>query len=1308
MADPRIDPSRMTDAEFVDYVTGAAPGRSTSAPSAGQGGDQSPDFIPDVPNGKPVRPPIPLPDFIPDTPQRKGSVSARNTAPDTIDLTPYMGKGAPASPDRIPIPLDEMEEREHKPLDDRPYSTTAIRGALSGTLGMPAGLADTAAYLARRLFAGVTGIPSAEVERRHAEIERGKRDFERRNVGFTLPRPPTGEDLVRDYVEPRFGAYHETGYEPLAQKFAMGAIEGVTSMFGPGAGLRAWKGLNEGEAALRLARQVLGTAGKTAPVGALAGGTGAVATDVTGDPLAGIIGSTVVGGGANAAGRQIGKQVGAYLDPMRPGRRQALADEKLRAAADDPSSVAAGTDAPDQIVSGSRPTLGEASGDIGLLQAQKREQNANPRFAGQILEKEGQQNVARRAALDATAPADADVMSPARLFRQHLAAIDEATQATVDRATADAAAARASHVGSRETVMPPADAMDVVRGAGERVGAVERTAQEGVNRATLAKGAAHRELPPGTPADATGEALRNIVSEADKAKGAMVRKLYEAVDPDGSLRVVTSAPAEAAQSLRKSINPEVEVPSPIAAPVIDMVANLREVTPFADLMKLDKTITAKMVEAGKAGDRIGHSQLSDLKRSVMDAVDNAIENEAKWRQGAVERGTFKREDTLEASLEAYQKTVNDWLAEKHGRGIGARTGTVDAFGTGAVPGGLRAEGKGRGESQGSPRPAGVQSLEPNFDAEAAGRLGAAKEAHKERATTYREGPVGQALKTNGFAGQYRTPDAKIPASAFPKGDIGYHNVGAWLKAAGDNPGAVSTLQEVAVSRLREAMKGGDLTPEVLDAWKREYGPALRALDEAAPNSGFLSKFETAAKATSALEDATALSKEAMKRVQQSAVVPFLGLTNSSEVGNTLLGMVRSKTGPTQLADLMSQMPGTGKAGARDALARAILRNHTSADGGLAADRYRKFLNDNRPALETVFGEDGVNRLLSVSHTALASQAATERVAQAVAARKASIAKAQQSEAAQLAGFTDAQEVRAHVGRLLGVKDGVKDGPTRLAKLVEQTNGNPDALAGLRRAGIDEIMTRLEKVAMAGGDHVLTGRLMPYVDRNAASLRVLYGEAGLANIRRVVADMERSQAAFDAVKVKGGSDTAQSLWERIASNKVVQAAPSFGLIYSMWQAYEHGGWQGAALAAGAAATIKPALGYLQRLRAAGVENVNDLYRLGLLNPEVGRAMIGRAVDARGKPNLEALSRLLMAVERTDQPLRGYDEKLAREARAIGGAVKVDHAAHAARLVSLVDEARRQTTQDTKPLLKLPDAAVSHALAIANKALSVRES
>jgi hypothetical protein len=477
-------------------------------------------------------------------------------------------------------------------------------------------------------------------------------------------------------------------------------------------------------------------------------------------------------------------------------------------------------------------------------------------------------------------------------------------------------------------------------------------------------------------------------------------------------------------------------------------------------------------------------------------------------------------------------------------------------------------------------------LTPNFTEEAANITAAAKKAHADYAQTYRQGPVGQILKEDGFQGQYKVLDSAVVNKAFTTGDKGYQATKAFIDAAKrgdvDNTAeVVSHLKDAAVSKLRDMMKGADyLTPKVLQQWQQRYAQSLRAIDEASP--GFTKKLSNIADATDAVTKAKARAD---------------GITKSSSLG---------------------------VAG--------------------------KLINANTP-----------------------------------------------------------DEVKAAVGNMIRASDG----PTQIKNLITRIKQDPtlpgqEAIDGLRRAGVQHMMDALLNNGMAGEEHILSSaKLRNFMNSNRDSLRALYGDDGLANMNRLLADMERSQQAIDAVKVKYGSDTAQNksfiakAMESGGHNTTVGGAFALAGL----EAYQHFGITGA-LGVGAAAAAKALVG---KLRANGIENVNKLYEEGLLDPKVGAAMMQRALDARGRLKIDALNRLAARVaassEGAAQAHKDQEAKredlLQRKAlgRASGGRVSDI----SDRLISAAEKAKKAESNQTESLLNIPDDYIAHALNVAQAAI-----
>src|SRR6185437_4235147 len=117
--------------------------------------------------------------------------------------------------------------------------------------------------------------------------------------------------------------------------------------------------------------------------------------------------------GVSAAARGAGDLASRLTAPMHndlnigpisiPGR-QTLAGQRLASAASDVGAVKGALDqgAAHPLVPGSNPTLGQATGDMGLLGLERGQATRNPT---PFLERRAEQNAARVNALDNTAPA---------------------------------------------------------------------------------------------------------------------------------------------------------------------------------------------------------------------------------------------------------------------------------------------------------------------------------------------------------------------------------------------------------------------------------------------------------------------------------------------------------------------------------------------------------------------------------------------------------------------------------------------------------------------------------------------------------------------------------------------------------------------------------------------------------------------------------------------------------------------------------------------------------------------------------------
>jgi hypothetical protein len=287
---------------------------------------------------------------------------------------------------------------------------------------------------------------------------------------------------------------------------------------------------------------------------------------------------------------------------------------------------------------------------------------------------------------------------------------------------------------------------------------------------------------------------------------------------------------------------------------------------------------------------------------------------------------------------------------------------------------------------------------PNMTAEHAERLAAGKEAHAAQEQTYGQGPVGRILATLGFAGQYKIPASGIPKIAFAAGDNGYTNVQAFLRAANNDPAAVAALQDMAMMRLRERMGRNDtLTPQALDAWRNQHANALRAIDEVTP--GFSSRFDNAAAATAALQDAQSAGSRLISQTTQGPAARFLGITGAEDVAPKVGSMLKQGvTEVNQVLDLAGRDPQVVN-GLRAAGVDYMLREFSNAGraGGeniVSGAKLTKFMDAHTASLEALYGRENMKnmRLLAAEFDRAQDAASAQKVAGSDTSRNQSFAE----------------------------------------------------------------------------------------------------------------------------------------------------------------------------------------------------------------------------------------------------------------------------------------------------------------------------
>jgi len=840
---------------------------------------------------------------------------------DTVSYEDAVGGGS-SSPQTVSYEDAIGAPKNAGPLSnaaDEGWASGAAKGAATATIkglanipGMFGNIREFGNYLGDRAYAAATGKPIEEVQaapRAHSWLP-----------SWASPDVlPTGQQLAAPVLA-------KTGeYTPESEigKIAQTGLETAVSSLGPGSGA-----LVRGAAP----RVALTTSAKMAPGAAIAGGAGQAATDITGDPIWGMAASLLAPGIASASHAGASKVARPMMEDIPwmgrhfAGEREGMAGEQLLSTADNPQAVKeslfpAQGPANLETIKGSRPTTGQMTGDMGLLQAERQAKTSDNTSFNDI---EAQQNTARRAALEGVAPQGADVMRPSQIFQEQKAALDQSMDA--------------AHQRLRDHAANLAGAM------GDAV-----------------------------PAEQIGSQLRTAIEDVRGQEKKAVSKLYQAVDPDGTMTLVSTPLREGAEEVQKSIDTLGAPPSADVSRILEKMTEAPDVLPFKSIMALDTDITDAMRrEKRSAGESNDHRLLSQLKGQVQGAISNAIDNQHAWEQARVAKGDLAPENTMEANL---QKWVDDFRTQQRAVATGSE-------GAGEYPDARTRPAAGVSGTAGAAgrRPSGAPSGEgispaPNFDDASAERLGQAKSAYAEYAKTYKAQPVAGAIKTTGFTGQYAAPSSAVPARAIIRGDKGYETASAFLKAAKNAPDAVSAMQDAALNQLRSRVKpDGTVDAKAVADWKKQYSGALMAVDERKP--GFSASFDKAGEAADKLAEFGETRQALEREAQKSAAAKFIGLTDPREVENRIGQMLKTpRDGVTQMRQLLKQAKSDPAAveGLRKAAIDYVARKFSNvAESGtteqklLSSASFQKLVRDFEPNLSVLFKPEQINTLRAIA------------------------------------------------------------------------------------------------------------------------------------------------------------------------------------------------------------------------------------------------------------------------------------------------------------------------------------------------------
>lgn len=359
----------------------------------------------------------------------------------------------------------------------------------------------------------------------------------------------------------------ETAGERIAELAGEGA---VTSIFSPNKA-QGW--------------QKLVQAGKEMLIGAGAGAGAQAGMEVApewADPLVGLGAGLVAGVGTaglvelpGAVAKGVGRTA-RYVEPAVANRKgiERMAGEQIAATVGDRDTALAALNGADEIVPGSRPTAFQATGDIGLGSLERALARGDDEFKRKLIERIEKQNEARVSALDAIQDSGNPALV-ADFFRGRMRELE-------DTASELYSVAEKRAKGDYE-------------GLGER------------------------------PAGEIGEQARTAIESEFKRLNTEANKLWNSIDPDGTLVVGTKPLVDSAAKIYGAISPE-EMLSVSAKEkaLAGIIGSYEGAIPFKRFKDLRSEISAAMREAKMTGQGTTYGRLSRLRSAIEEAVSDSI------------------------------------------------------------------------------------------------------------------------------------------------------------------------------------------------------------------------------------------------------------------------------------------------------------------------------------------------------------------------------------------------------------------------------------------------------------------------------------------------------------------------------------------------------------------------------------------------------------------------------------------------------------------------------------------------------------
>jgi hypothetical protein len=437
-------------------------------------------------------------------------------------------------------------------------------------------------------------------------------------------------------------------------------------------------------------------------------------------------------------------------------------------------------------------------------------------------------------------------------------------------------------------------------------------------------------------------------------------------------------------------------------------------------------------------------------------------------------------------------------------------------------------------------------------------------------------------------------DSQVAGRFFNSGKKAAEDANAFIEAVGGREEALAHLRDFAAFDLRRFATNPDGTLNLAkyNRWMRAHDEALSVFPELRP------RFENAARAQEVVDGLRA-QREAI-----DAAYPIKPGGTDADVAAQFF-----RPGERGAEDVQRFIQATGGSpeglsNLKDYAAHSLRQAAERPDGTLDLAKYASWMRRHDSAL-SAFPD-----LRAKFSTAADAQRAVEEAIEAQAHAVKALQKGVASH------FLGADPVKAVQSALNSANP-----EQAFAELVRMTNSDPAAKAGLRRAVVDFISSRLvsnTEAANTGTNLIKSDQFQTFVLRHQQALRQVFDADQMKVINSVARDLQRSNRSIAGSKLPGGSNTAQD------AAAVARHGGAQSLISQLGTAAA-GVLVGHMAGVGAESGLVGVFGakVVAQMRKAGIDSVNDLITEAMLNPELARSLLAKVP---GKPPQSVLNRI----------------------------------------------------------------------------------